>query len=140
MPSQVSLCHRSKPLHFFIFFLMKVRGVSICPEWLYEMCCVSCSCASCVCVTHLAQLCDFDVPTKHSCLDACCPTKEVICFRVNRGNLVDESQANIFKILCIELQRCDDTFCCCMNQIPGGALCDDCTGPECQVFIQKRRN
>ena len=26
-------------------------------------------------------------------------------------------------------------FCCCMNQIPGGTLCDDCTGPECQVVF-----
>ena len=25
--------------------------------------------------------------------------------------------------------------CCCMNQIPGGTLCDDCAGPECQVVL-----
>jgi hypothetical protein len=65
---------------------LKARGLSICPEWVNEMCCTTCSCISCVCVTHLAELCDFNVPSKHSCLDTCCPTKEVIfCISQMRG-------------------------------------------------------
>ena len=68
------------------------------------MCCTSCSFISCMCISHLAELCDFNVPTKHSCLDICCPAK----------------------------QRCDEMCCCCMNEMPGGTLCDDCAGPECQ--------
>ncbi|XP_028400401.1 uncharacterized protein LOC114523619 [Dendronephthya gigantea] len=80
------------------------RGLSICPEWVHEMCCTTCACMSCVGIAHCAELCDFNVPTKRSCLDCCCPTKE----------------------------RCDEMFCCCMNQLPGGTLCDDCAGPECQ--------
>ena len=30
---------------------------------------------------------------------------------------------------------CDDTFCCCMNAEPGGAMCQDWKGPECSVGL-----
>lgn len=85
---------------------LQARGLTICPEWVNEMFCKTC-CCSCLCITHLAELCDFNVPSKNSCLDSCCPSKE----------------------------WCDDNFCCCMNSMPGGGLCEDCAdcnGPECQ--------
>lgn len=82
---------------------LQARGLTLCPEWVNELFCQAC-CCSCLCITHLAELCDFNVPTKTSCLDSWCPSKE----------------------------WCDEHFCCCMNSMPGGALCEDCTGPECQ--------
>ncbi|XP_046841326.1 uncharacterized protein LOC124435433 [Xenia sp. Carnegie-2017] len=88
----------------FIRQCLLARGVHLCHDWFYELCCTSCSCPRCTCFTHFAELCDFNVPSKNSCLDACCPTKE----------------------------KCDNMFCCCMNDLPGGDLCADCNGPECQ--------
>lgn len=91
---------------------LKSQGVSICPAWLSESFCGSCcgdveqqqSCL-CACLVPLAEMCDCAAPSKKSCLDTVCPSK----------------------------QWCDDTFCCCMNAEPGGAMCQDCKGPECSL-------
>lgn len=90
---------------------LKSQGISICPAWVSEMCCGSCCggeddaarCCLCSCFLPMAEMCDCSTPSKKSCLDSVCPTK----------------------------QWCDDTFCCCMNAEPGGAMCQDCNGPEC---------
>lgn len=90
---------------------LKSQGVSICPAWVSEFFCGRCcgnedntqrSCL-CACFVPMAEMCDCATPSKKSCLDAVCPTK----------------------------QWFDDTFCCCMNAEPGGAICQDCKGPEC---------
>lgn len=89
----------------------KSQGINICPAWISELCCGSCCandndaerCCLCACFLSMAEMCDCSTPSKKSCLDCMCPSK----------------------------QWCDDTFCCCMNAEPGGAMCQDCNGPEC---------
>ncbi|KAM7445603.1 hypothetical protein ABFA07_005869 [Porites harrisoni] len=92
---------------------LKSQGISICPAWVSEMCCGSCCggeddterCCVCSCFLPVAEMCDCSTPSKKSCMDSVCPTK----------------------------QWCDNTFCCCMNAEPGGAMCQDCNGPECAL-------
>ncbi|XP_031573286.1 keratin-associated protein 9-4-like [Actinia tenebrosa] len=88
---------------------LKAQGISLCPAWVTEQCCGSCCSAegepSCcaACLVSFAEMCDCSTPTKKSCMDSFCPSK----------------------------QWCDETFCCCMNAQPGGEMCQDCQGPEC---------
>jgi len=86
---------------------LKSRGISICPDWLSEWCCCGgyqgerSACAACF--VSFAEMCDCQTPSKKSCMDTICPTR----------------------------QWCDKTFCCCMNAEPGGDMCQDCQGPAC---------
>lgn len=89
---------------------LKSQGISICPTWISELCCGCCAndnhaerCCLCACFVGMAEMCDCSTPSKKSCLDSVCPSK----------------------------QWCDSTFCCCMNAEPGGELCQDCQGPQC---------
>lgn len=66
-------------------FCFQSQGVSICPAWLSESFCGSCcgnvdkqqSCL-CACFVPLAEMCDCATPSKKSCLDSVCPSKQVI--------------------------------------------------------------
>ncbi|KAK3736303.1 hypothetical protein QZH41_020768, partial [Actinostola sp. cb2023] len=86
------------------------QGVSLCPAWVSEQCCGKCcagpdnepSCFS-VCLVSFAEMCNCSTPSKKSCMDSVCPSKE----------------------------WCDQTLCCCMNAEAGGEMCQDCQGPEC---------
>lgn len=69
---------------FPILYIQSKEG-SCCPTWCSELC----SCQSCCnsatdepgCMTKCAQSCDWSIPSKKTCMDSCCPTKQVFTKR-----------------------------------------------------------
>ena len=64
--------------------LSQSRGLNCCPDWVTEQCCGSCCGTaegqrSCLCVVLIAfaEMCNCAPPSKKSCMDSVCPTKEV---------------------------------------------------------------
>ena len=61
------------------------QGINICPAWISELCCGSCCanddeaerCCLCACFVSMAEMCDCSTPSKKSCLDSMCPSKQV---------------------------------------------------------------
>ena len=59
--------------------------MNFCPEWVTEQLCGSCCgaaegqrCCLCIGLVACAEMCDCSTPSKKSCMDSVCPTKQVL--------------------------------------------------------------